>query len=169
MLAIIALVVGAAAFVEGGSLAPEPSTAAAGVTVPHLGAPEDPLTVLHDWDRRRSAAWATGDAAALRALYASGSVAARRDVRLLRGYLDRGLRVEGLTTQVLDAEVLSLSARRLVVSVTDRVVGGVAIGPGSATALPRGAPVSRRVTLVRGGRGWVVAAVHERLPAGGSG
>ncbi len=169
MLAIIALAVGAAAFVDPGSLAPEPSTAAAGVTVPHLGAPEDPLTVLHDWDRRRSAAWATGDAAALRALYASGSVAARRDVRLLRGYLDRGLRVEGLTTQVLDAEVLSLSARRLVVSVTDRVVGGVAIGPGSATALPRGAPVSRRVTLVRGGRGWVVAAVRERLPAGGSG
>jgi hypothetical protein len=164
MLAVITVVGVTATLLQRGASSASPSEAARVVDT------VDPLAHLHAWDRRRSSAWADGDAAALRDLYATGSVAGRRDVRLLRNYLDRDLRVEGLTTQVLDAEVLRRSANGVVVSVTDRVVGGVAVGPESATALPQGVPVHRQVTLVRVGGEWLVADVRERssglVPAG---
>ena len=58
------------------------------------------VRVLHDWDARRSAAWAAGDPAALRSLYVAGSRTGRADRAALAAYAERGLRVPGLRFQV---------------------------------------------------------------------
>jgi hypothetical protein len=117
--------------------------------------------VLARWDRARSGAWARGSPVALRRLYLPGAGAGRRDVRLLQRYADRGLRVEGLRTQVLSWEVLARRSDRLVLRVTDRLVGGVAVRPRGATRarLPADRPTERQLTLVRRGGRWVMARV----------
>ena len=128
--------------------------------------------VLAGWDERRSAAWAEGDVTALQELYADGAAAGAVDVRLLRDYLRRGLRVEGLTTQVLALRVAVRSPERLELVVTDRVVGAEAVGAGAPVALPVARPSTRRVVLVRdGGRDegrWVVTAVRVQDSAAAS-
>lgn len=127
-----------------------------------------PATVLAAWDARRAAAWAEGDPAALASLYVDGAGAGAADVRLLRDYLGRGLRVEGLTTQVLALRVVGRSADRLELVVTDRVVGARAVGAGAPVALPVGRPSTRRVVLVRDDGRWVVAEVRSQESAAAS-
>jgi hypothetical protein len=142
----------------------------ASVPPPSSGRPvrSRPASVLAAWDARRAAAWAQGDAAALARLYAAGAEAGAADVRLLRDYLRRGLRVEGLTTQVLALRVAARSAHRLELVVTDRVVGAEAVGAGSPIALPVGRPSTRRVVLVRDDERWVVAEVGDQESAAAS-
>ena len=127
-----------------------------------------PAAVLAAWDERRSAAWAEGDAGALVELYADGSGAGVADVRLLRDYGRRGLRVEGMATQVLGLRVAARSPGRLELVVTDRVVGAEAVGSGAAVPLPVDRPSTRRVVLVREGAGWVVAEVRAQESAAAS-
>ena len=117
--------------------------------------------VLARWDRARSVAWARGRSGELRRLYLPGSGAGERDLRLLQRYADRGLRVEGLRTQVLAWSVVARRSDRLVLRVTDRLVGGVAVRSDGATRarLPADRPTERRLTLVcREGR-WLMARV----------
>ncbi|WP_141007254.1 hypothetical protein [Nocardioides humi] len=125
------------------------------------------LAVLRDWDRSRSRAWADGDTAALRRLYVAGSAAGDRDVAMLRAWLRRGLRVEGMAMQVLAVELRKRTDRRIVLVVTDRLAAGVAVrsATGEHTALPRDGPTTRRLVFVRhpdraGGR-WLLAAAQE--------
>lgn len=120
-----------------------------------------PAAVLAAWDERRSAAWARGDAGALADLYAPRSSSGAADVRLLRAYARRGLRVEGLATQVLGLRVLERSSRRLVLVVTDRVVGGAAVGGPAPVALPADRASTRRVVLTRDRGRWVVAEARD--------
>jgi hypothetical protein len=127
-----------------------------------------PAAVLGAWDERRSVAWAEGDAGALERLYADGSGAGAADVRLLRDYVRRGLRVEGMTTQVLGLRVAARSPGRLELVVTDRVVGAEAVGRGAPVSLPVDRPSTRRVALVRTGAGWVVAEVRDQDSAAAS-
>jgi hypothetical protein len=131
--------------------------------------------VLSGWDRRRAAAYSRGDVGALRSLYLPGSGAGVADMAVLRAWLQRGLRVEGLRTQVLARRVLVSGSHRLVLRVTDRVVGGVAVrasvravvggaapggtAPGVRARLPADRPGERTVTLVRHEGRWVVARV----------
>lgn len=126
---------------------------------PVPGATDPAVAVLADWDRRRAAAYAAGDAASLRRLYTRGSRAGRRDVAVLEEYADRGLRVVGLRTQVLAVEVLVRRPERLVLAVTDRLAGAVAVGERREVALPRGRPVQRTITLRRQEGTWLVARV----------
>jgi hypothetical protein len=126
-----------------------------------------PAAVLAGWDARRARAWARGDAGELRALYAARSRAGSADVRLLRRYVGRGLRVTGLQTQVLALEVLARRPDRLDLLVTDRLVGGVAVGSGTEVPLPSDRPSRRRVVLVRVDGEWLVSRVVER-PARGA-
>ena len=134
--------------------------------------PPGPAAILATWDRERSSAWAEGDAEALRRLYADGSRTGTADLRLLRHYLDRGLTVEGLRTQVLALRVVARSTSRLVLVVTDRVVGGRAVGRGASSpiALPADRASTRRIVLVRGGEGegWLVAEARDQASAAAS-
>ena len=113
--------------------------------------------LLHAWDQRRAAAYASGEPAALRPLYVPGSPAGRADRALLRAYDDRGLRVVGLRTQVLAVEVRRGTDRAWTLRVTDRLVGGVAVGRGERVALPRDRPSTWRIRLVRHDGAWRVA------------
>lgn len=117
-----------------------------------------PVAVLHGWDEQRADAWATGDAPVLRALYTPGSAAGRRDVAMLRAWTARGLRVDGLRTQLLDVDVRRRTPERLVLDVTDRLTGGTAEPAG--LALPRDR-ASRHVVTMRVVAGeWRVSAVR---------
>jgi hypothetical protein len=117
--------------------------------------------VLRVWDRRRSAAWSRGDLDALGALYLSGSAAGRRDQAMLAAYRRRGLRVTGMTRQVLRVRVASATPRRLALVVTDRLVDARVVGGGVRSDVPDGPPATRRVLLARVGGGWRVDEVVE--------
>jgi hypothetical protein len=115
--------------------------------------------VLRGWDERRAAAWAEGDAAALRDLYVDRAGAA--DVRLLRRYADRGYRVEDLTTQLLAVEVLARAPGRWRLRVTDRVTSAVAVRGEEHRPLPRDGADTHVVTLVQAKGVWRVAAIRS--------
>jgi hypothetical protein len=116
----------------------------------HAARVREALTVLHAWDARRSAAYATGSGSRLRDLYVAGSPAAAADVGLLERYRARGLRVVGLRTQVLALGIVHQEPGRWTLRVTDRVHAGTVVGAGRRHELPRDAASSRRLTLVRG-------------------
>ena len=117
--------------------------------------------MLRAWDVRRSTAFARGDDAALAALDTPGSRTGATDRQVLAGYRERGLRVTGMTTQVLSAVVLRDGAGLIEVRVTDVLVDAVVTDLGDVRwALPRDRPTTRRVVLVlRDGR-WQVAEAY---------
>ena len=119
---------------------------------------DGPVAVLRDWDRRRAEAWADRDVAGLRRLYAPRSTAGLRDAARLSRWVERGLRVRRLETQVLRARVLVAQPRLLVLSVTDRIARAVATG---GVRLPDDGPSTWRITLRRVGDQWKVAAVRR--------
>jgi len=147
---------------------PEPGPAAGPAPASPRGADQTAVSrpavqaaaVLHAWDVRRAHAWSDGDLAGLRALYVPGSRAGKRDTSMLRAWLRRGLRVQGLSTQLLRVRVREHTPGRLVLSVTDRVAG-FADAPGAApVALPADLPTQRLVVLQRDAGRWRVAAVR---------
>jgi len=117
-----------------------------------------PAGVLHAWDDQRARAWADGDVVALRQLYTPGSAAGRTDVAMLRAWRSRGLRVTGLRMQLLAVEVRARTPARMVLDVTDRLAGGVAV-PGRV-ALPRDQPSRHVVTLRLVAGEWRVSRVR---------
>lgn len=118
--------------------------------------------VLRRWDAARAGAWASGDTAALAALYTPGSVAGARDVAMLAAWVERDVVVSALTTQVLRLQVLLERPRRLVLVVTDRVASVQAVG----ARLPQDRPTTRRLELLRSDAGaWQVASVSPERPA----
>jgi hypothetical protein len=147
-------VLGTAALV---ALRPEPEPAAP-VVAPALSGPR---SVLADWDERRARAWASGDVDGLRSLYVDGSRTGRADARMLASYVDRGLTVRGLRTQVLTLEVLDASHERVEVRVTDRVSGAAAMDGETAIPLPADRPSTRRVLLRLVGEEWLVDEVRN--------
>ncbi len=131
-------------------------------------APAGPAAILAGWDARRAAAWADGDVEALEELYAAGSRTGAADVDLLRHYRARGLAVTGLSTQVLALHVVERSPSRLVVIITDRVVGGRAVGGSTPIALPADRASTRRVVLAREDDRWVVVEARDQASAADS-
>lgn len=126
----------------------------------HAG-PVGPLAVLHDWDARRSAAWAAGDVAALRGLYVPGSRAGTRDVGLLGRYVERGITVPGLRMQVFRVQVLVQRPRLLVLRVTERLATTRVRVGAEQVRLPRDGVQTRVVELRRGVGEWRVAEVRR--------
>jgi hypothetical protein len=110
-----------------------------------------PVDVLQLWDERRAEAWAAGDAAGLRRLYADGSGAGRADAAMLHAWEVRGLRVEGMEMQLLSVTVRRRTPDLLVLDVVDRLVGG--------TLLPRDLPTRHVVTMRVVAGQWRVAEV----------
>lgn len=127
-----------------------------------------PAEILAAWDERRAAAWAQADPRALEELYAAGSRTGAADVRLLRDYRARGLVVAGLTTQVLALDVAERAPARLVLVVTDRVVGGRAVGGSAAVMLPADRASTRRIVLARESGRWVVVEARDQASAAAS-
>lgn len=154
------LTVGVVAVGSAGRL-PRPAPVADAPTV-HTHAADGALAVLHAWDVRRAAAWATGDPDALARLYTARSAAGAADLAMLRRYTDRGLVVRDLRTQLLRARILTIRPRRLELEVTDRLAGAVAVRAGeprSARRLPATAPSTHLLVLRRPAEDWVVARV----------
>lgn len=118
--------------------------------------------VLREWDAARAAAWRSGSPAALRELYAEGSVSGRADRVLLAAYRSRGLRVDGMSMQRSQVRVLGRSDDRWVLRVTDRLVGAFVVGPGARLPLPRDSWSTRVVVLLRVGERWRVAEVRDQ-------
>jgi hypothetical protein len=117
------------------------------------------VRVLRTWDRARAAAYATGSVRSLRALYLAG--AGEADVRMLRSYLRRGYRVEGLRMQLLAVDVLRHRPGAWSLRVTDRVAAAAAVGYGERVALPRDRASTRTIELRRDRSGaWRVARVR---------
>lgn len=135
-------------------------------TAPPAARAVRPADVLRAWDARRGRAWAAGDAEALRVLYAPGSATAASDLRMLRAWRARGLRVTGLRPEVLQVRVLHRAAARLVLQVTDRWPRAVAVGRGTRRLLPAAPVATRRVelrwstTAPGGAPGWRVVEVR---------
>lgn len=127
-----------------------------------------PTDVLRAWDEARARAWATGDVEALRALYEPRAAVGRRDAAMLESYVERGLVVEGLVTQLLEVEEVSRDDDVWVLEVADRVHGGTVVGQGVRRALPRDSTDRRRLTLRRHDAGWRMSS-SVALPASGSG
>jgi len=115
--------------------------------------------VLEGWDAARADAWAAGDLRSLGALYTPGSTAGRRDRQMLGEWLERGLVVRGLRTQVLAVHELRRSSRTWVIRVTDRVAAGSAVGRGVARPLPQDSATTTVVTLRRDSGRWLVDSV----------
>lgn len=114
--------------------------------------------MLRAWDEARAAAYAAGSVASLRELYAAGAGAS--DVRLLRSYLRRGYRVEGMRMQLLAVRVLDREPGAWLLRVTDRLAGGEAVGRGERLPLPRDRADTRTVRLKHGeDGGWRVVSV----------
>lgn len=120
------------------------------------------LRVLDRWDRARATAYARGDVARLRHLYAAGSPAGAADARVLEAYAERGLVVTRMRRQVLAARGRVCAEDRLVVAVTDRLVGARVVGRGGEWRLP--APRTHRWVLrfEAGARRWRLASVTSR-------
>lgn len=121
----------------------------------------EPLAVLAAWDRSRAHAWRIGDQAALARLYAPGSAAGAADRELLAAYARRGLRVTGLSMQRAAVEVVTQDDERIVMVVTDRVVGAAAVGPRGRINLPRDDWSRRLVVLRASGDQWRVVDVRD--------
>lgn len=122
----------------------------------------DAASLLRAWDRRRARAWWHGDAVGLAGLYTRDSRAGHRDRAMLGAYADRGLRVAGLRTQVLALSVRGWRPGRVTVEVTDRLVGGEAVGHGVRIPLPRDNASTRVVSLRRVSGSWRVVEVRDQ-------
>jgi hypothetical protein len=133
-----------------------PTTAASAPGGPSL---IEPVEILRAWDAHRARAWARGDVHLLRARYTPGSVAGRHDRAMLSAWTARGLVVRGLRTQLLSVRPLAHTRSSWTLVVTDRLVGGVAVGAGVRRPLPRDQATTRTVRLVRVHGRWRVAAV----------
>lgn len=116
--------------------------------------------VLAAWDARRAAAYAEGDVDALAGLYVAGSRTAEADIEMLVAYVERGLVVRGMDTQVLSAAVVRGPPGTLTLRVTDRLVGAEAVGAGGRTRLPADLPSERLVRLARRDGQWLVEEVE---------
>ncbi|WP_300682498.1 hypothetical protein [Nocardioides sp.] len=123
-------------------------------------------TVLRAWDDQRARAWAEGDTVALARLYVATAPAREVDVRMLRRWVARGVRVQGLAMQVLSLRVLDHADGWWRLRVTDRVASADLVAPGRETELidpekPPGA-ARTRVLELRETRGtWQMVSVKD--------
>ncbi len=119
-----------------------------------------PVVVLAAWDDRRAEAWARGSPRLLARLYTPDSVAGRDDRTMLRAWMRRGLSVHGLRTQLLSVDELAHTRSTWTLRVTDRLVGGVAVGSGVRLPLPADNASTRTVRLRLVDGQWRVAEVR---------
>jgi hypothetical protein len=155
---LLALVV--AALTACGSPAEPPLVEPVRTSAASAPAGPPPVEVLRAWDAQRAEAWARGDPRLLAALYTPGSVAGRRDQAMLGAWAARGLVVRGLRSQLLAVHELAHTRSTWTLRVTDRLLGGLAVGQGVRRPLPRDGATTRTVRLRLVDGVWRVASVR---------
>ena len=120
-----------------------------------------PVEVVREWDTLRSEAWAQGNVEALGDLYLPGVRVGRDDAAMLKAYVTRGLRVQGMETQLLAVDEIRTAEDEMVLQVTDRVHAGTVTGAGMERPLPRDAVSTRRLTFRLYEGSWRVVRVLE--------
>ena len=83
---------------------------------------------------------------------------------MLRAWVAHGLVVRGLHTQLVAVQELAHTGSTWTLRVTDRLVGGLAVGPGVRRPLPRDGATTRTVRLRLVDGAWRVVSVQ---PLGG--
>ena len=126
-----------------------------------FGAASDPeCYALGGLDVARAEALANGNLTDLRSVYADSTVAAP-DVRLLKLYAARGLRVVGAGMVRGECRVVARSASRVDLDVAERLAQAWAVAPtGESTRLPRDETSRHRVVLTGGVGRWRIASVR---------
>jgi hypothetical protein len=126
-----------------------------------FGAASDPeCYALGGLDVARAEALANGNLTDLRSVY-TDSAAAASDVRLLKRYAARGLRVVGAGMVRGECRVVTRSASRVELDVADRLAQAWAVAPtGESTRLPRDETSRHRVILTRDDGRWRIASVR---------
>lgn len=120
------------------------------------------LRVLREWDAARATALARGDRGGLVRLYPPGSGLARADVRLLRRYERRGLRLTTVRHQVVDVDVTVSRPRHVQLTVVDRLaVVGVADSIGQERRLAASQLSRHELRFERHGGGWRLSSARE--------
>ncbi len=117
---------------------------------------------MRDLDRARARAFAAADPAALREVYAAGSVALATDVARVTALRARGLRGEGLAVEVVDVALRAAGAGRVDLAVVDRL-GGYTLTDRHGTvraSVPGRGEAGWQVRLVPSGSGgWRIDSV----------
>ena len=132
----------------------------------------DPVAAARELTRLRDAAIRASDEDALAEVTADGSPARERDVTFVRRLVDAGVRLEGLSTEVIAAVALSapssaengdVTARVLL---TSRIGAHRRLGPGGAVLREVPATEPSRVVLVLrwSGARWRVSDVERATP-----
>ena len=126
--------------------------------------PTDWESTLRALDQARSAAFARGDSAGLRAVYAPGAPALERDQQVLARLMGAGLRAEGLRLAATSVTTAGRSQDRVRLSVTDVMPPYRLVDTGGAVVAERpGRGVrSWSVVLARAGGRWLVYDVVRR-------
>ncbi|MDQ3484104.1 MAG: hypothetical protein M3445_01610 [Actinomycetota bacterium] len=123
--------------------------------------------VLARLDAIRERAWRSGSAGLLTQVYAAGSPELELDQANLRAYLDRGLRVDGVSLDVRRLTVVDRHRHRVRLRIVDQ------LGPleattsdGRARSLPRDRPTCHLIDLRHDGN-WRVARIVTVRPGQG--
>jgi hypothetical protein len=121
------------------------------------------LRELERLDRLRAKAWTTGTPRGLRRVYAPDSAVLRADRRMLRTYISRGLRTDGVRLEFAMVRVVDRRPREVELAVVDRL-GPVRVHTdiGGAASLPADQPTAHTIVLRRVGGQWLIAAVRAR-------
>ncbi len=110
-------------------------------------------------DALRAEAFVRADPERLRDVYAAEPLR-EADARVLHGWTDRGLRLEGMAQQRTACRVLERTSRQVVLDVVDRLGPTRAVGRQQAHRLPSDQPTRRRVVLTWTVDGWRIGATR---------
>jgi hypothetical protein len=135
---------------------PGPSASSAAPRVSSVTAPSDWRVVLDALDRGRAQAFATGDTAHLRAVYAAGSPLLAADRAAIERVRSAGQTARGVRHTIRSATVVSDDGRIAVLRTID-VLAAYDVLDASGRVVQRSPPRAAAafvVTLVRTGAGW---------------
>ena len=126
-----------------------------------FGAASDPeCYALGGLDVARAEALANGNLTDLRSVYAHAA-AAEPDVRLLKRYAARGLRIVGAGMVRGECRVVTRATSRVELDVSERLARSWAVGPtGESVRLPRDEASRHRIVLTGGVGRWQIASVR---------
>lgn len=131
-------------------------------TAPIEPRPESWREVLGRLDAVRERAWMDGSPRLLRLVYVDGSKLLSEDRSMLRAYLRRGLRVDGVELLLHRVRVVERGRGCVRLATVDELAAATADADGVHLALPDDQPTRHLVVLRREHGRWQVAAAQTR-------